>query len=369
MRNLETERLAGWRTPPDPALHGRALADCCLLIATYQRPTEVVKLLSALLTLPDPPAEVVIVDGTPGEVVESRILEWTNAHPALPFELRFVKSKPGLTRQRNVAIDASSREFCFFLDDDAIPEPGYFCEIRRVFVEENSSSGKRIGAVCGYVDNEMNLPGPWRWRFRLATGLVRNLGPMMYDPAGTGIPRNFMKPFRGVKPVQVMHGLSMNFRRQALEQHRFSRFFEGYSYGEDVDISLRVGQDWAVVCAGDAHVNHYPAAGGRPNQLKKGRMEIVNRFFIWSRATRSTASFGDHARFWLDVAFVFAMNIGWFLRAPGADGKRDALDHMRGYLGGVWQCWTDPPRCEDPAPRRENEVAWRALERTAACSS
>ncbi|MDB6020445.1 MAG: glycosyl transferase family 2, partial [Pedosphaera sp.] len=153
------KRLSGWRRAA--TLPG-ALADCALIVPTYRRPKEMVRLLETLAGLPDFPGEVLVVDGSPDLEVEHAILAWADGR-SLPFELAWVKSPAGLTRQRNVGLDACNREFIFFLDDDCLPEPGYFRHIRQVFLDDAAGA---VGAVRGFLTNGINLPLARLWRLR-----------------------------------------------------------------------------------------------------------------------------------------------------------------------------------------------------------
>ena len=138
--------LSGWCAP---ASRAGALEECSLIIATYNRHSELMRQLNALLEVPDPPAEVVVVDGRPEAEFSDRLRDWTGKH-AIPFDLRYVESPPGLTRQRNVGVDISTRDYLFFLDDDAVPLPGYFAEMRRVLMEDRE---RHVGGLAGCVIN------------------------------------------------------------------------------------------------------------------------------------------------------------------------------------------------------------------------
>ena len=106
--------LPGWRMKCSAT---GALEDCSLIVPTYQRPREVISLLQTIMGLPDAPAEVVVVDGSPGKDAEAALSGWAKPR-SLPFDLIYVRSPAGLTRQRNVGIDISSGEYVYFLDDD-----------------------------------------------------------------------------------------------------------------------------------------------------------------------------------------------------------------------------------------------------------
>jgi len=57
----------------------------------------------------------------------------------------YIHSKPGLTHQRNVGVEASYGDIIFFLDDDVILDKDFVKEIINVF--ENDKE-KEIGGVC-----------------------------------------------------------------------------------------------------------------------------------------------------------------------------------------------------------------------------
>ncbi len=336
-------QLPGWRVPST----GGCLTDCSLIIPTYRRPTEVVALLYALLALPDSPGEVVVVDGSPDRRTEAA-LQPLRAQP-LPFDLVYVASPSGLTRQRNVGIDVSRGTFVFFLDDDCVPYPGYFRAVRQVFLQDKAA---KIGAVTGFVTNEATARPSVRWRLRRAFGLAPRVEPGMYDPSGTSVPRRLATPFEGVRGVDILAGCTMGFRRSVLERHRFSEFFAGYSQGEDLEISLRVRRQWQIVWCADARVHHDQSRSGRPDAARKGYMEVRNRCFIRGQYS-AEASPQDDLRFWLDMGFLIMIDLAALCRRPW---RGERLLHAFGVARGVTHCLVAPPRYEEPAPRRQYEL-------------
>jgi GT2 family glycosyltransferase len=336
----DIEYLPGWRV--EHRISG-ALKTVSLVIATYRRPVEIVTLLDTLSKLPDQPGEVVIVDGSGDSASETGIRAWSGDR-LLRFDLIYVTSPKGLTRQRNVGIDLCSGTYVVFLDDDCLPEPDYFRNVVGVF--ENDSE-RKIGAVSALVVNEMGQPVPRRWRIRLALGLVPRLAPRMYHASGTSVPRNTIPCFSGLRPIDILDGCAMAFRREVFSEHRFSEFFYGYSQGEDVEMSLRVRRRWQVVWCGDARVAHHHAAGGRPTSFVKGFMEIRNRHFIWKRHCPDAALL-DRARFWLDAAFLIFMDVAWFMRRPR---QPLFLSHAAGLACAALRCIFRPSQYSEPQVR------------------
>lgn len=156
----------------------------------------------------------------------------------------------------------------------------------------------------------------------------------------------------------VMPGCSMSFRRAALERHRFSHFFYGYSQGEDLEMSLRVGRDYLVLWCGDARVIHDHAPGGRPALMEQGRMEARNRFFIWKRYIVTPTAL-DRIRFWSDTAYSIGYDVIAFARRPTSPAP---LAHMLGCMRGALECIVSPPRYEEPRAAREFAFDIRPLE-------
>lgn len=334
--------LEGWQKT---ARRAPSLADCSLVVPTYRRTAEVCTLLRRVAELPDAPAEVIVVDGSPDDETQSAIATWAGSHH-LPYHLSYVRSPAGLTRQRNVGIDGSSGAIVFFLDDDCRPEPGYFRAIHQLFVEDTSGA---VGAVCGSPVNEMNRPLSLRWRLRLALRIAPTGQAGDYQRMGASMPLALARPFGGARPVAVMPGCAMSFRRATIERHRFSHFFYGYSQGEDLEMSLRVGRDYKVLWCGDAHVIHDHAPGGRPASMEKGRMEVRNRFFIWKRYV-ADAGVLDTIRFWSDTAYSIGYDLARFISRPTTTAP---LRHMAGCIRGAIGCLVAPAHHEEPAARRE----------------
>ena len=324
------------------------LKDCSLIIATYSRPQELLLLLEVLIGLPDPPAEVVVVDGDPPDDHELRFYSFLKDY-RLPFNFIYVKSPKGLTRQRNVGIDISSQAYVFFLDDDCLPQPGYFQETQKVFLEDTA---EKVGAICGLNINEIDRPLVRRWRLRLALGLVSRNEPKIYQASGTSIPINSIKPFVGVRQVDILNGNAMAFRRTVLNENRFSAFFHGYSWGEDLEISLRVRRKWQILWCGDARVVHNHAAGGRPPSFAKGVMEVRNRYFIRNRYSKPSDMQGL-VKFWLDMAFLITMDLAWFVCRPW---RPHFFLHAVGLAWGNVVGLIAPPTFEEPPAGRQYEI-------------
>jgi hypothetical protein len=199
----------------------------------------------------------------------------------------------------------------------------------------------------------MDRPLAGRWRLRFALGIVPRIEPMIYYPSGTHVPRSVLKPFTGVRRIDVMPGCAWTLRREVFQTERFSCFFEGYSQGEDLEMSLRVGRRWELVCCGDARILHLPAGHGRPVSYTRGAMEMRNRYFIWRRHTPRPSA-RHQVSFWADTALLVLMDLAWFCARPW---RAQPLGHAAGTLRELWRCLWQPPRFQEPPARREYVLA------------
>lgn len=345
------EELNGWNATSDCNSHPQdrpELRDCSIIIPTYSRPKEVIALLEHIAAnhASDLPGELVIVDGSPNDATERALKEWINNGASLRFTLKYVHSRPGLTRQKNVGIDISSGNYLFFLDDDTLPLPGYFREMRAIFACDEE---RKIGAIGGSISNEMNRPVSFRWRIRMALHLVPGTEPMRYDAAGISLPKALAKPFSGIREVDIVPGGASCFRREVFSTSRFSMFFDGYSNGEDVEMSLRVGKRFRLLWSGDAQLRHNHAPGGRPTSFSRGRMDVRNRLFIrrrfWPKPPLKAS-----VRFWADVLLLMLLDLIVFCRRPY---DTFLVRHAAGLAWASVEAMLAPPFFEEPPARRE----------------
>jgi GT2 family glycosyltransferase len=203
------------------AVAGRQL-NVALVVVTRDRPDLLARCtLPSLQRIVGEPAEVIIVD-------QSTRPETYRLLRGLP-DVRILRSAPGLSHGRNVAVAASNSPFIVFTDDDVEFGPGWLEQIERLFDEPT------VGVVCGRGVDSLGSPLPFK-------------------PAG--IYRSPMSPFG------LGHGFNVAFRRAALE--RVGPFDERLGAGaqvpsaEDTDMLYRVMKaGWAARCDDRITVRHH----------------------------------------------------------------------------------------------------------------
>jgi GT2 family glycosyltransferase len=343
--DLVLHELPGWQKKGSGE---QTLPLCSLVVATRHRAGRVRDLLGKLAAFDGAPDEVVVVDGSDDDGTDRAVRDFARGRN-LPYALTYVRSPAGLTRQRNVGVDVSAGEVLFFLDDDCIPQPGYFRALQEVL---DTPENRNVGAVCGAIVNEMNRPLSWRWKIRIALGLVPKGEPGRYYPTATSLPRSLEVPFSGVRPIDVLPGGASAYRREVFTRHRFSEFFQGYAQGEDVEMSRRIARDFSLLECGDAHVVHDHAETGRPLGFERGRMTVRNRTFIWRRHN-SEVRIADRIRYWGDHVFSVLYHTGFFLTHPI---QLHNLTYAIGVTTGVLEYFFRRLRYAEPQPRTQYTI-------------
>ncbi len=349
----EPMQLTGWHIKPT-RFSSTLLQNCTLIVPTYRRPQSIISLLERLIVLDDTPSEVIVVDGSPESDVVDQFLSWVK-QKELPFDIKYIRSPSGLTRQRNIGIEASCGDIIYFLDDDCLPETDYFKGIFKVFQQDING---KIGGVAGSIVNEMGQPLSLRWRLRMWLKLVSKDGvPGKYYANASSVPKSLMNPFIGNISTDILPGGASAFRREVFKEDRFSEFFAGYAQGEDLEMSLRIKIRWQLLWCGDAHVLHLHAPIGRPRPFDKGKMEIRNRYFIWKRHSHSPM-FTDQIKFWADLFFIGALDLGRFIARPS---QIYLFVHCLGVLSGIFLCVFFPPSYDEPIVKQNYLFQLEAL--------
>jgi GT2 family glycosyltransferase len=168
-------------------------------------------------------------DGGEIVVVDQSLDDATARHVAQLEGARHLRSGPGLSVGRNVAVAATAASFVAFTDDDVILPAGWLIAMRELLAGHPG-----VGAVCG--------------RARLPTG-------ERFEGAAPGTYRWPRSAFR------LGSGFNFAFRREALTAAGpFDELLGAgarFRSAEDTDMLYRVLRaGWAVVCSDEIDVVH-----------------------------------------------------------------------------------------------------------------
>lgn len=268
-----------------------------LIVCTYRRPEAMRRLLESLDVQTVPPDEILVIDGS--EDTETETIVHHIALLGCPNRVSYWRvpaEHRGLTRQRNYGIAKANADIVAFLDDDTISDPAYFEEIRLCFQRHPEAAGVG-GYITGTrwrrVDPSTRLRscvfrwGEWerredhRWRLRKLLGLVSDAAPGWMPRCGHGRSVSFFPPDGNDQQVEYMIGAAFAWRREVLERHKFSTYFQGYGLYEDLSFCLDVSCTAPLYVCTRARLSHHHDAGGRPNWFRYGRMVVRNGWYVW----------------------------------------------------------------------------------------
>lgn len=273
-----------------------------VIVCTYNRPHRVAGFLESFFKESYHPRHLIIVDASP-EAETERIVAAFPLDGAPDVRVSYFRvggDLRGLTTQRNFGLRHVDTTHVVYFDDDVILSPDCLSVLETVFEKDPAVVG-----AAGY--NDAYHPSRKLWKVRKALGIVAHLRPGSYHRSGMAVPWSFMSPDE-VLVSDWLPGCGMMWRTSVLrEAGGFNEGFRHYALGEDIDMSLRAGKRGKILVVGPAKFKHLlDEGGGRPNDFRKGYMEIYNRFQIQKR--------GLPDRTWRDtLLFAYAWTVDTFM--------------------------------------------------------
>lgn len=306
------------------------IAPLSAVIPTRHRTQALRATLGSLAEQSLQPAEIIVVDASDDEATRNLCSERVTG---LRSAIRLVPAtQRGAATQRNQGVAESRYGTIAFFDDDILFEPD--CVARLWAALE---SDPRVGATNATITNQTYSP-PGRIT-RLLFPLLAGRRMQSYAGKVIGPGVNFLPEDRAelpeVVPVDWLNTTCTLYRREALPDPPFPKFFTGYSLCEDLTLSLTVAnKGWNLVNARTARIYH----DSQPGDHKRGHamlseMELRNRHFVMTRVL-GRRGLGDYLRFALWEAFQVAAAVPCGARRASGE----LLGKVRGTFGLVREC-------------------------------
>lgn len=252
-----------------------------VVIPTGDRPASLRRTLESLLASSVVPDEFIVIDASSGdesEAVVRAVFAGRDGHPHILLR----KAAPaGAAAQRNQAMALACRDAILFCDDDIIAEPD--C-VARLWQALQSDAG--LGGVNAAIVNQTYVRPSWPVRALLASiGVFEHetYAGRIAGPAISFLPRGG-DSLPATVPVQWLNTTCTLYRRALLPDPPFDTHFSGYSLGEDVALSLRVGRHARLANVPAARIVHDSQPGAhKADAVALGRMALVNRYYIMTQ--------------------------------------------------------------------------------------
>ena len=124
--------------------------------------------------------------------------------------------------------------------------------------------------------------------------------------------------------------LTKTFRKEVVDNIKFSNYFIGYGLYEDLEYCLRVSKQHQLYLNTNARLRHYHEAGGRPNQYRYGKMVTRNGWLVW-RTRHPKPSFKGRIK-WNLIVWLLAMVKLTNLRSEGMQAVKQVIGRLSGLF-------------------------------------
>ncbi len=265
-----------------------------------------------------PPAQLIVVHAGSDEGVERYVTGLSPLHPECDIVYR--KAQPSLVVQRNIGIDAASRDVVFFIDDDAVLDASYFSEVMKYYSHNwDQNLGGVQGTVVNYKQIRENPNTLFRKLFFLSSlngrGILRKSGyPSFLNYAA--VPTS----------VEVFNGCMMSFKREILQKERFDLNLKDHWWGDDFDVSYRISRNHRLVQIPSALMFHEGSSISNEGLLKFWRMKVANRDYFFRKF------FAHNPLNWF---YYYAARVGEILLVLNHCRKSKSLNALRGFREGM----------------------------------
>ena len=305
-----------------------------IVIATRNRPQALDTTLRTLLAQSQIPVEAIIVDSSEGNETAQVAARYA---AQASFAIRYIHvTVPSAAGQRNRGVELATGDIVVFMDDDV--------ELDRAFLEEllvpfEGEQNKDVGGVCGLITNQCYVPPSalnaillgWIMGDRSGKWAGRVVGPAVnFLPAD--IPS-------AVQPVEWLNTGGTAYRRSILLEFPFGSHFEGYSFGEDLDLSTRIGRSYRLLNTTKARYYHHDLGQAtHKNWVAIGLSSVLNRYRILTNVLRRD-SLEHRIRFFLFEIPYGALAALVSSRLRPARLSQFALLFL-GKIRAFWIIWT-----------------------------
>jgi GT2 family glycosyltransferase len=190
-----------------------------VVIVTYNRCKDLEECLNSLLSLNEPPSEIIVVDSNSTDGTHELVRN---------YHVKFINiNERSMVKARNTGLQHGKGEVVAYIDDDVVVSKDWSKYILEPYEYENVGGvGGRV-LPLGYHGKASDVPEKYR-----AIGKVFDNGFVL---------NNYDIPTQHPIEVDTLIGCNMSFRRKLLlKVGGFDENFRGSCFRDDTDISTRV---------------------------------------------------------------------------------------------------------------------------------
>lgn len=275
-------------------------AASAFVIATRNRPDDLVRTVKSLAEQTVLPAELCIVDSSDEAPARDQI-EALCAEAGIALDY-YHPAPRGLTVQRNIGVDRTAGDPVFFIDDDVWLAP----DCHEQVLAEYERWGEELGGVRA---SPLRPARPSR--FTIAYRKLFGIGGWWPENSGrvrAGFYAEGISQAAGVRKVEYFNGWFMSYRRKVFDHERFDESLAGYAYKEDIDFSYRVSRRFVLIQTPKALCDHLKSPSARMNSHQLQRMNLANQFYLHRKLMPQDLR--HRVALWWALLGLFIINLG-----------------------------------------------------------
>lgn len=243
-----------------------------VIVPTKDRPRELKRFLNSLDVQSLLPNELIIVDASENKKTFRLVNEKKYISK---YKIKYFKSEPGLTRQKNIGVKKSKGKLLFFFDDDVVLDRKFIEVINDSFLEFNEFG---VVGITGRITNT-----------QISTNLIDKIYKRLFFLTEYGKGRLKLSGFpehifsRKISIVGVLPGGCTAYAKKIFSDYLFDERLKGYSYLEDVDFSYRVSRNYKLMYQPHAKLLHHATTYKTANTESLRKMLIRNHCYLFKK--------------------------------------------------------------------------------------
>jgi len=259
-----------------------------LIVPTYRRRHVLLSCLRFAAQQTLSPKEIVVVDASP---------DWDKTHQIIMAELaakhshiNWIHAKArriSSAAQRNQAIELSSGDILFLIDDDSFMYPTCAAEVLHIYA---CDTGQEVAGIMPVLEAAPPQEPHKRMRgLRVFKAKLYEFAKWSIRDDDIFIPYQFKFPqytlpehlrHLPVHPVPMIHGARMTFRRYIFNTVQFEETLERYAVNEDNDVCYRASLQGMLLQAYNAQICHLEAPQGRLSRFTTTALWGLNQALL-----------------------------------------------------------------------------------------
>lgn len=289
-----------------------------VIIPTKNRLKDLLNTIRTVLIQTYLPNEIIIVDQNVSSEIKDEVMALLNNSDVSKRDNIAVKyihdpQITGLTQARNRGIEKNESDIVLFLDDDVMLEKDFILNIVEIY-----RNYPYIYGASGIITNyQTSLIGKIYY-ILFWLGAFKDQRSIIYTNS-----KYSTKEY--VKVSKLSGGLT-SYKKEVFQKFIFDENFIGYGLSEDFDFSFRVSQEYKIVIAPKARLQHIGSATGKINRENISKNTILAMHYFYKKNLKND--------FYNNFCYIW-WNIGCIIYGVSLVILRRRTDELIGYIKGL----------------------------------